>query len=306
MSKMNRLNFFITILMASLLGPTVSGSEYENPYVNKHIDSHAVEFYTWEVINDFTKTIELYNADSRNKIKIISSSKGYLRLVDGKDKIEFDITFVTKGHFYFNGFLTNILDQKITNTSTLFNSIISTAHAAGPAPVSKVLLAALLSVDEKFKEISFLDVMPGQKEEKIKLNWKAVKSRVTKYQKLCEEISSNIQVYNSKSKIESLFEVMKRQKGDEAEVIEDAFGVIGVDCVNQYERQRTKIGLDLYGKMDSFKEEALNVCISFQDLKSCLLTIPNYHVSDSYRTTIKESTRSNDDLKRYDSETSGR
>ena len=71
MSKMNRLNFFITILMASLLGPSVSGSEYENPYVNKHIDSHAVEFYTWEVINDFTKTIELYNADSRNKIKII-------------------------------------------------------------------------------------------------------------------------------------------------------------------------------------------------------------------------------------------
>lgn len=280
--------------------------EYENPYVNKHIESHSKEFLAWEVITDFNKTIELYNKDPKNKIKIIKSSKGYHRLVDGKDKIEFDITLVTSGQFYFNGFLTNLKDQKVVSSPSLLSSFIGVAYAAGPAPVSKVLLAALLSVDEKFKEISFLDILPSQKEEKIKLNWKAVKSRITKYQKQCEDISENVQAYSARSKIEGLFDVMKKQKGDEADVIENAFEVVGVDCVNQYERQRTGIGQSLYGKTDSFKDEALSVCVSLQELKSCLVTIPSYHVSDSYRTTIKESIRTRDDLKKYDADTSAR
>lgn len=297
--------FFLSLLLlVSNVSKNAHSSEFSNPYVDKNIDSHMHEFLAFEAVQDFHKSIELYNADEKNSLKIKMRKDRY-ELTEGKNKISFDVTLVTKGNFLYNGVQTNLRDQAVNGAVTLINIFMSDAYAATPVTVSKVMLAALLNIDEKFNSVSMFKT-PGVNESNIQANWKNIKARIVKYQANCTQIRENVSAYGAKTKIESLMDVMNKQKGKENEVIEDALGVIGTDCTNQYERQRTGIGSQLYGRLDDKKAEAVEVCVSLQELKSCLINIPGYHMSDAPRSYLKEKANSSDDLKKYDGQTSGK
>lgn len=293
-------NFLFSLL---LISATAISAEYENPYVNKHIDTHVNDFLAYEVATDFHKAIENYNADSNNTLKIVARKKFY-EIKEGSNTVQFDIKFVLKGTFYYNGQLTSLQEQKeLASPKTVYFpfSLISEAVAAN-VPVSQVMLAALLSVDEKYRELGMFQ-LPNTKEANIKANWANIKARIAKYQGHCNKTNDDVMASGDRNKLESFLAVMNKQKGKEESVIKDALGVVGISCEDQYSRQKTLVGKYQAGTAENDGgAEAKAVCASIQDLKTCILTVPNYHMSDSPRGYLKERTNANDDIQQYSAE----
>ena len=131
MSK--ELLIFLLIFIFSLPSSVYSADAKKNPYANKNIKLHLKDFLAYEIVSDFHSAIESYNQDAKNLIKI-KYNKNLYEIVDQKDKVEFDVKFVLKGDFYYNGKLTNLKEhKKIIPLKTVFFQFISDAEAAEPA-----------------------------------------------------------------------------------------------------------------------------------------------------------------------------
>lgn len=297
--------FTAAILLSVILSTPVHAIDLGNPYINKNLDSHLKEFLAFEMLSDFHKAIDKYNLERKNSPEI-KEIKDHYEINDGDNKVVFDINFVIKGKFYYNGQATNLKEQKKSQSlkTVYMNFFIGEAEAAAPAALSNVLIAALLSVDEGFQTFSFLRTAQNT-EKVIPLNWEKIKARIEKYQASCNEIKDRVDAKKELSQIEKLLLVMDKQKGNEADIMKDALSYVSADCSDQFSKQKASIGgrARAAEEAEELKPESLQVCAQLNNLKTCILQIPPYHMATSTkgRGYLKEKTDTSDNLQKYES-----
>jgi hypothetical protein len=121
--------------------------DYKNPHVGKNIGSHTKEFLAFEIVSDFHNGVEKYNSE-RKELPEAKLVDNHYEILDGANKVVFDINLALRGDFFYNDARTNLKDLKLNSQpKTVFYIFINDAEASSPKFVSTILLAALVKLD---------------------------------------------------------------------------------------------------------------------------------------------------------------
>lgn len=284
-----------------MISTAVHSVEFENPYVNKNIDTHVKEFLTYEILAEFHKSIDTYNKE-RKELPEIQSEKNLYVLRDKNNKVEFTINLALKGDFYYNGVLSNIKNLKaFPAKKTVFNLLIDEA-VAQDAIMSEVLLAALWKIDTYF---TFAKELTGTGAQNIKI----IKEKLSKYQQACTTLAAHgdhlVMGKNKEQRmLNNLFQQMSNNKNNEAKIVSSALGTRDPNCSKT---KRDLIGARQYGSgISDSTAEALGgrtdsgICSALEQLKSCIVNIYHLNINEGTRNYFKEKENTTvDDLKQY-------
>lgn len=296
----------------------------KNPYVNKNITNHTKEFLTFEIISDFHKGVEKYN-NERGDLPEAKLVDNFYEIVDGTNKITFNINLALKGDYFYNGELSNVANKKSATSISFFKIFINEAQAAD-ANMSRILLAAIIKLEESVYHGQMQDVSEARTHlvDKIKaLNqncsnyqYEETGNAPSDFQKILENIYSKANIGNEEKIVNNnLHEFVEPNCENRSAESRGFFATIG----SRLRDQRSKAGdlktfradqnttaangiVDQDGNSIALSEAAKRnanadqeVCTQLAVLKSCLVTKTSYSANKS-REYLKDKA---DDLRVY-------